>query len=145
MIRKVRYEDKDEYIKLIRLFVEERMAVFGIRFDEVNSEAQFDMFFKMDTVSALVMEENGELIGTIVGVFGPLMFCEGVVAQEMVWYVKPEHRGLNGLRLIREFENVAKFIGCSAIIMIGMDKDPANNFYIKDGYVPLQNNFYKRL
>lgn len=146
MIRALLAEDKDQYIDLMRMFITERMGEFGIEFDEAQASAQFDLFFKMPEVVVLVVEEEGYIVGAIAGVIGPMLFCKGLMIQEMVWYVRPLYRGsLTGFKLIRRFEDAAKERGCTSIIMVGMAGDAANDFYPRDGYRLLQNNYYKEL
>lgn len=146
MIRKLVYEDKEQYIEIMRQFIDERMTEFGIKFDEEQASNQFDLFFKLPEVLVLVLENEGKLVGAVAGVIGPMLFCKGVMIQEMVWYIKPENRGLSsGVKLLRAFEEEAKYKGCTSIIMVGMAEDASNNFYVKDGYQLLQNNYYKEL
>lgn len=144
MIRKLRADDKEQYIELIRMFVDERMGEFGIKFDQEEASKQFDMFFQMNEIIAVVIDIDGKLVGTVAGIIGPMLFCKGLMVQEMVWYVNKEHRGISsGIRLLREFEKIAKERGCASIIMVGMVGDSSNDFYLKDGYKLLQNNYYK--
>lgn len=146
MIRPLTYEDKDSYVRLMKMFIDERMSEFGIEFDLDNADSQFELFFKLPEVVVLVAEEDNRLVGAIAGVIGPMLFCKGLLIQEMVWYVEKEYRGkMLGIKIIKEFEKEAKKRGCSSIIMVGMADDTSNDWYIKDGYQLLQNNFYKRL
>lgn len=146
MIRDLQAEDKEQYLALIKMFVEERMGEFGIKFDEDHASQQFDLFSNMKEVICKVLVEDGEVVGTIAGVIGPMLFCKGSMVQEMVWYVKKQYRGLlSGIRLIRAFEQSAKERGCNAIMMVGMAGDPSNAWYLKDSYKALQNVYYKEI
>lgn len=144
MIRDIKAEDRDQYIDIIKCFVDERMGEFGIYFDEAEAISQFNTFVNLPEIVCLVAVEDDKIIGTIAGVIGPMLFCKGYSLQEMVWYVKPEHRSLSvGLRLIKEFEKRAIDNGCSSLIMVGMAGDQANKYYVKDRYKLLQNSYYK--
>jgi L-amino acid N-acyltransferase YncA len=145
MIRKLKAEDKDQYIEIMKMFIDERMGEFDIEFCDEEADAQFDVFFNMKEVVVLVAEDEGEVVGAIAGIIGPMLFCKGKVIQEMVWYVKKDYRKMmHGLRLIKEFERESKELGCSGIIMVGMNGDNSNDYYIKAGYKKLQKNYYKR-
>jgi GNAT superfamily N-acetyltransferase len=144
MIRRLEPRDKEEFIELIRLFYKQRLEVDGTKFSYAASSEQFDIFINMEGIVGFVAEVDGKVVGTIVGAVGPILFGEGKMAQEMVWYVHEEHRG-SGLRLIRAWEKYAKEQGCSIVIMCGMAGDKSEKFYIKDGYVEIQNNFQKRI
>lgn len=146
MIRALVYEDKANYLELIRMFIEERMGQFGLKYDEDNASAQFDLFFNMKETVALVAEIDGQLVGTVAGVVGKTLFCSGLMLQEMVWYVRPAFRVMRtGIELIRAFEQQGKERGCSNIMMIGMESDHSNKFYIRDGYTLMQNYYHKEL
>lgn len=146
MIRKLVYEDKEQYLELVHMFIDERMGGFGLKYDEQNAKIQFDLFFRMPETVAIVSEMDGKLVGTIAGVTGKILFCEGLMLQEMVWYVRPEYRShRTGFYLIREFERMAKDLGCSRVMMIGMESDPVEKFYLRDGYKLLQNYYHKEL
>lgn len=145
MIRILVKEDKEQFISLMKMFIEERMGEFGIIFDYNSASVQFDQFIDNENVKGVVLENNGEIDGAIVVAIGPMLCCKNNVAQELVWYVKPKSRGFSGIKLISEIRKISSQCGCSGIIMIGMAGDRSNEFYLKNNFKPLQNMFYSEL
>ena len=145
MIRPLVESDKHGLLLLMKMFIEERMGEFGLTYDENISGIQFDLMIKDPNINGLVIDNNGEICGAIVAAFAPLMFCHGIVAQELVWYIKPEHRSFIGLRLIKEFTKLCFQKGCFGIMMVGMAGDKSNEYYIRDGFKSLENIYFKKI
>lgn len=145
MIRLLVKEDKEQFINLMKMFIEERMSEFKFEFEYNNAAAQFDSFIGNDNIKGVVIDNDGEIDGAIVVAIGPMLCCKNNVAQELVWYVKPKSRGFAGIKLISKIREISSQCGCSGIIMIGMAGDRSNEFYIKNNFKPLQNMFYSEL
>jgi len=58
-----------------------------------------------------VLEDAGTIVGVFVGVIGAHFFGEDTVGYDRVLFVIPEHRGLGGVLLIREYVRRAKALG----------------------------------
>jgi predicted N-acetyltransferase YhbS len=144
VIRHLNPEDKDQFISLIEAFFKERLEIDGEQFDIDNASKTFDLMIGMESVLALVAEQDGKIVGTIVGMIGDVLFGKGRMAQEMVWYVYPQNRGC-GIRLIKSFESIAKDLGCDSLLMWGMQNDKSNDYYIRSGYKHIQNSYQKRI
>jgi len=145
MIRPLTADDKDKFLPLMKMFIDERMGEFGLTYDPVMSGIQFDCMIKDANIGGLVIDNDGEIDGAIVAAFAPLLFCHGTVAQELVWYVKPASRGFEGLRLIKEFTKLSFQRGCFGIMMVGMAGDRSNEYYTRDGYQALENIYFKKI
>lgn len=146
MIRTLMPEDKDKFLPLMQMFVEERMGEFGLVYEHLMAGIQFDLMIKDPNIGGIVLDIDGEICGAICAVFAPLLFCHGKIAQELVWYVKPSHRGNgDGLRLIKEFTKLAQERGCMGIMMIGMAGDKSNEYYVHAGYKSLENIYFKKI
>jgi len=60
-----------------------------------------------------------KLYGAFLGMISPGFFCDALIAKDMGWWVKPEHRGSPAaICLLRDFEKWAKEKGASKV-MIG--------------------------
>lgn len=68
-------------------------------------------------------------------------------ATEMWWFVLPEHRGGTvAMRLIREFERLAKMNGCERVCMIhlaSLQKDRLSELYQAMGYQLIEHCYSK--
>jgi GNAT superfamily N-acetyltransferase len=144
MIRPLELKDKEQFIRLMKMFFDERLSHDGAEFSQESADQQFDVFFNTPGVYGIVSEKDGDVVGAIILTIGPVLFGKGLMAQELVWYVEPAHRGC-GLRLIRAAEEFAKNKGCKVLIVCGMEGDKSNEFYIRDGYKLLQNSYQKRM
>lgn len=81
----------------------------------------------------------------LAGCTSPFLLGEGLIANELAWWVSPEHRSSGiGKRLVEEFENWAKDQGCSFISMSCLD-DKLGNFYEKQNYKLFERAYFKVL
>ena len=142
MIRKMEPRDRDSVVDLALAFGKERLEP-AMSIDREAAEAQFDQFILMPSVQAIVAEEDGVVVGMIVCFVSPMLFTSQVIGQEVVWYVKKEHRG-QGLRLLKYMENLLKSLNCVAIMMVGLDVD-VYRMYERLGYFEFQRSYFKRL
>ena len=101
------------------------------------------------TGAIFLLDQDGEIIGTIAGVVYPEQYSPTLICQEFYLYIKKERRGGFGLlKLIRTFERWGKLMGCSQI-RIGhlQDLQPVElgNLYQCLGYKPIEVNYAKEL
>lgn len=101
-------------------------------------------------MQVFVMEEDGEVVGTVAGVVYPFLFNQGkLVAQELFWWIDPEHRkGLAGRNLHKHLEDWARECGATAIFMIAIENDCAQKvekIYNRYGYEKTEHTFMKEL
>lgn len=144
MIRAVEPRDKESVVQLALEFGQERLIREGMTIDRPAAEAQFDEFIKMPFVKCLVAEDQGAVVGMIVCFVSPMVFTAQMIGQEVVWYVRKEHRG-QGVRLLKKMENLLKECGCEGIMMVGLHGDEACEFYRRCEYTEFQHSFFKRL
>lgn len=144
MIRPMESKDKDAVIALALEFSRERLEKDGMWVDPVASASQFDQLIVLPNVFALVAEIDGVVVGMIVCLVSPLVFTSQVVAQEVVWYVKPTHRSC-GVRLLKKTEELLRERGCEAILMVGLEGDHSCEFYERVGYTLFQKTYIKRM
>lgn len=82
------------------------------------SERAFGVFLQNNRWSAFGMFNGTELVGILIGLVSPHFMAEGLLAQEIMWYVKPEHRGsTKSMELLYRFEQWAMLLGATAICM----------------------------
>ena len=91
-------------------------------------------------------DEAGSVEGMIGMILAPSMFDAKVTAQEAFWFVKPEARGLAGVRLFREVEKWAKEIKVERILMarlIGSMPEKVSDFYLSHGFTQVETSYVK--
>lgn len=94
----------------------------------------------------LVAENDGEVVGSIGVLIYPLYFNSGhLTAQEMFWWVEPEHRGCgNDLRIAVEMECQKR--GVRTVTMIALEShNGVGKLYERAGYSPMEHSYMKRL
>lgn len=89
--------------------------------------------------------EKGELVGVLAGFLAPQFMTGVLLAQEMFWYVKPEHRGgLTGIRMFNEFEKWAQEKKAFGIVMASLTQgEGVAELYKKRGYVHIESHHLK--
>lgn len=94
-----------------------------------------------------LLEEAGEIVGTIGGVAYPDPYSGEAVATEFFWYVRDGHRG-GGMRLYRAFEDWARAKNCTQIRMVHLTDSMPEKLravYIKLGYTAIETHYGKPL
>jgi len=145
MIRLITKDDIDRVLPLVEAFYEESLKYFGFPMSREATILSIEQHIKNE--SALVMEEEGKIVGVIGGHFIQFLGSDFKAFQEVMWYILPEHRK-NGLKLFKETERHCKSIGISAIIMCYManlNSEKMKKFYKAQGYMPLEVQWIKKL
>ena len=90
-----------------------------------------------------------EVAGIFVGALGALKFQDpnngNLIASELFWYVRPEHRG-KGLDLLAAFENWADDAGCQQKTMVYLTDsmpDQVKRIYERKGYRAMEIHYTK--
>lgn len=111
------YEERDfnQGSELFKLFQEETLNTYGLKLerDLLKNLALSSLKGK---ISCFVLEIKGEVVGIIAGQPVTYHLQTAKLFQEMIWFVKKEHRG-NGLKLLKYLENWCKMEGFAGIIM----------------------------
>lgn len=102
-----------------------------------------------ETDVLLVAEHEGRIIGAAGAAIARHQFNTDVlIAQEMFWYVLPEHRKGSGAQLMAALERAAKNKGATLFVMacIGGKRDAAlSRVYRAAGLTPSELTFIKRI
>lgn len=145
MIRVAKITDIENTMPLVEAFYEESLKAFGL---PLSKEVLTTIMTEhCNNQSALVMEEDGKIVGVIAGKFVQFPVSDYKVFQEVIWYVLPEHRK-HGIRLFKESEKHCKSIGMQAVIMGNManlNNEKMDRFYQSQGYKTLEVQWIKIL
>jgi GNAT superfamily N-acetyltransferase len=89
-----------------------------------------------------VAETEGEVVGLIALAVGPLPFTTGErAASEVLFYVRPGHRGGVGKRLVRQAKNIARQQGLARFNMLHLvmpGAEAAERLYLAEGMSPAE-------
>lgn len=91
----------------------------------------------------LVSENNDTIDGVIGGIVGGHVYNPNVrLGTELIWWVREDKRGTSvGYRLLKAFEEAAKHLGCSAVVMTLM---PSSGVTLeKLGYTQKESAYHK--
>lgn len=97
-----------------------------------------------------VADEGGQVVGTLVGMLTPLWYAPAtMLATEIGWWLDEDHRrGMNGLMLLRAFENWAKEQKANVIILSDLCIDgeyPAGRLIEARGYRVMERTHIKEV
>ena len=147
-----RYHDKydPDIIRLCDAFSKESLAEYGLevtndRLSQMISVCKEISFFLL--VPDPVISGEHKVVGLIAGMAVNNLTNNKAALQEVIWYVDKEYRK-NGRILLQYFEEAAKAIGCSQIVMALMcnsGADKLGRFYERNGYKPFEVQYMKEI
>jgi GNAT superfamily N-acetyltransferase len=95
--------------------------------------------------AVLVAENEGRVVGVIAA-----QYIEGLsmgkYADEIIWYVEPESRGI-GLLLFERFLEAVKNDGCVGVSMVAYNNnsfDMVDAIYKRKGFREIERRYYKK-
>jgi GNAT superfamily N-acetyltransferase len=129
--------------RLCKAFSEESLAEYGLA---VEADRLMEMTEVCKGVS-FFLKVDGKVVGLIAGMKQENLTNGALALQEVVWYVDKEYRA-NGRILLKYFEEAAKNMGASCVVMglmcnSGMDK--LDKFYKRMGYKPFEIQYMKEI
>lgn len=89
-----------------------------------------DNLITLPNVKAYLAEKDGEVIGGMGFILGNELWSRRIIAYEAFWYMRPEHRGGTGIKLLKYVE---KHID-SDIIDLGIYNPRLRKLLIRMGY-----------
>lgn len=150
-IRLVEYDDFSEVFRMGKLFMEESSLIQRIGWDWNSVKKLTHQFVDLDQMVGLVVEDGDQLIGMIGLVIAPHLFNdEYIVAEELVWWIAPEHRKTIGFKLLEVAEEVCRLKGADEINMRflhseDMRADLMERMYKRKGYRKVETAMGKEL
>ena len=142
MIRQATRQDKEQIIKLMKLFRAESNIK---QYQGLDNEPYWNKM--LDTILAgagVIFIEDG--IGLIMAIITPTIWCDKTLyMQELAWYVIPEKRNTSvGYRLLKkyvEYGNKLKEEGRIAMFAIAKMVTSPDKKYGKFGFTKLDENW----
>lgn len=143
MIRRAVATDKAAVLRMARDF--HSASETSLPFSAAMASMLFDASLTDADRLCLVLDANG-VRGTLVAQAGPHHFSPVKVATEIIWWVDPDARGIEALRMLRAYEDWARERGCAFAAMVGLGADPVvGRTYEIRGYAPAERHFLKAL
>ncbi|MHC5307499.1 GNAT family N-acetyltransferase [Bartonella sp. LJL80] len=144
MIRKAVSSDLQDVLRLCREFHTASGVPFP--FSETMAKAIFQACLTNTDLVCLLMENETGVQGILAAQCGLHRFSPVKIAEEIIWWVSSEHRGMSSIKMLERYEEWAKAKGCAFASMIGLGDDPITTaLYRRKGYQAQEKHFLKRL
>ena len=143
--------DVEDLRPILRTFVAESkmLEIFQARLNLTHFVASVEQMFELGMAGGVVAEDENHIVGAILYTVTPNIFSGESTAQEVIWYVLPEHReGSVGARLYNRAMTQVIDRGCVYMAMIHLATsmpEALKDFYLKQGYTHMESNYQKRL
>jgi N-acetylglutamate synthase-like GNAT family acetyltransferase len=142
MIRKAKINDIESVFRLGDQFSKESKFV---DYDKEIFKKNWTVFIEQDIGVIFISEMDNKTVGMIGGIKFSCVNTGKMIASELFWFVDPEYRGFEGIKLLKEFENWAKY-DCDKITMVYLQDlmpDKVKGLYKKRGYELLETHYIK--
>ena len=93
----------------------------------------------------LVLEVGGALRGVLAASWSISPLAPVKIAQELIFWVDPDHRGRASHRMLAEYEKWARVQGCAAAGLAGLNDPRVARFFGAAGFGLIENKFLKIL
>lgn len=144
IIRKLAVEDKSQVLAIVARLFAERLEQEGFFYHPDYASKHFDLLAVSTEALGLCLEENGLIVGIIIGIKSAIIFSKEVAMQEIVWYVEPGYRKW-GIKLLKAFEETVKNLDGEFMMLTTMNHSAPEKVYNRLGYKQTQQTFIKRL
>lgn len=148
MIRKATPDDLDSLEKLAIQFIKESEYQFSYS-RKKSREFIWSFLVDKDKVVYVITDLFDTPVGMVAGMLVTPYFSDDLFAQEIVWYIEPDHRGgSNSIRLLKLYEewaktNKAKYVQVSNIETL--KGSSVSELYKRLGYEKTESAFLKEI
>ena len=146
MIRKATIKDFDAVERMLHDFHSDKASQFSAElYDRLHFRNVFRSLISGSGKGfACVLEVDGAAVGCLLAGASPSPFAPILVADEVLWWVEPEHRSGDSLKMLDLYEGWAEGIGAKIVgLSFFGGKVPAE--YKRRGYAPGERKFAKAL
>jgi len=140
-IREGKKEDFPRVGMLLEECHKEAVEVFGLKYSKELVQLAMEEHYKQ----AIVLVADGEVVGVIAGKIVNYPLQNGLMFQEMIWYVTKKYRTY-GVKLLRALEAKCKAEGIQILIMVAGGatmKKKLDQLYKIMGYQELETHYIK--
>lgn len=95
----------------------------------------------------LMLDSGGICRGILYGLRVQSKLNKGIIFQEVIWYVDPDHRKYGG-ELLRQVQKILKSEGVSSMIMVALENSMSSaldRFYTRNGYEKMETHYMRTL
>lgn len=143
MIREATALDEDRIVHLAIRFLETTPYGKLIPYNESTIRTLIGTILQMGAVF-VAEDKAGTVVGMIALVVIPSPISGELYAEEIAWFVEPEHRGGTvGPRLMGVAERWAATNGANLFKMVAPSGTDVGDFYARRGYVATETSYVK--
>lgn len=145
IIREATEKDIFDILVLAREFSREAPSTH--KWDKDKTEAFCQAAIHNTNTTLLILEEDGELQGAIVGLINEMYMSQTVIATELAWFVSKDYRGKRGsILLLKTFEEWAKNSNADYVCMGDIHGIASlENLYTRMGYSKCETTYMKEV
>ena len=132
----------------------EWIAAEGKRFFDASGYGEVceyngdDLMRTLERVQIVLVDDQRRAMAAA-GLFPAFMDSRSLMAQELFWWVSPEHRGSGvAIELLEAIESAAKRMGAKALLMLcidHLDGERVAEIYKRRGYRAAERMFMRKL
>lgn len=149
LIRLATSDDIPIIAKLGQMFFNESGYSLLCAYDAESVEASLNQVLETGVCLLVVAEKDGEIIGFTGALLFPLYMNINVnMAQELFWWVHPDHRKGTGREMLGFMETELKAHGVTALIMICLENvnpEITGKLYERRGYKKIEHHYMRLL
>lgn len=94
---------------------------------------------------ALVLRVDGRARGLLLAAAFVSPFAPVLLAQELAWWIAPDHRGRAARQMLQAYEDWARETGCAAIAVASLGGQALARFYQIAGFEPAETYYTKKV
>lgn len=141
IVRPARPVERFEVLALARAFHAASGIPFAFHAAHASRAAQD--YIEDPRKLCLVLEVNGALRGVLAASAAISPLAPVKIAQELIFWVDPAHRGRAPRRMIAAYEEWARAEGCAACGLAGLNDPRVARFFCAAGFAQAENKFLK--
>ncbi len=140
-VRPATAKDRDRVVALLRESHE--AAGFTFPFQAAYADQLFQQHMRSPMACVLVTGERAH--GVLMAAAFDHPFGAGRIAKETVWFVSPEARGRDSIKMLDAYEAWARSVGCVSVGMASLATNDVSSLYERRGYSAVETHFMKPL
>jgi GNAT superfamily N-acetyltransferase len=145
IIREAGPSDVGAVVDMAARFISETSYRDVLPFDAGGIERLFAHLLEHGLM--VLADREGAVVGMLIIAYTTLATGgDHVVAEEVAWWVEPEHRGgRTAYKMLRFGLERARQDGCNSVTMRSPSGSPVGEFYERLGFRPIETTYSKRL
>ena len=145
IIREATNQDIFDLLILSKQF--SREAPKTHKWDKEKTESFIQAAIQNSNTTILILEEDEEIVGLIVGLLSEMYMSQTVIATELAWFVAKEYRGKRGsILLLKTFEEWAKHNNADYVCMGDIHGiNSLESLYTRMGYSKCETTYMKEV